>query len=306
MLRFLAQRLLALLFIALAIAYFLFLAMHLIDQARNVEPDAAAPWTTFIPLAAQDTLTFFSGVIGGDLAPVPTISGPRPVKDILWFAYANSLGLLWRALLLAAVVGIGLGVRAALTQRKIGGYSLLTLAVVGVSAPSFLIAVILQNSSLRFNDFLERRWISMGGFGWEFQYLILPLLVLCAKPVAYIMRATYIALRRVMQEDFIRTARSKGLTWNWTFWVHIARNMAVPVLTTIGVSLRFSLGVLPLVEFIFAWPGVGLRVLEAVQENNPVLVVAIALSLGLTIQIISLVLDFSYRFIDPRLREVTV
>ncbi|MBP7998744.1 MAG: ABC transporter permease [Chloroflexi bacterium] len=303
MLRFLGQRLLALVVIALAIAYFLFLAMHLVGQAR--EPDAAATTAGFITQSAQDTITFFRGVIQGNLEPVPTISGPRPVKEILWFAYGNSLGIIWRALLLATIIGVGLGVWAALTPQKIRGYFLLTLAVVGISAPSFLIAVLLQNGSLQFNNTLERRWISMGGFGWEFQYLVLPLLVLSAKPVAYIMRATFIALRRVMQEDFVRTARAKGLTSSWLFWGHIARNLAVPVLTTIGVSLRFALGVLPLVEFIFGWPGVGLRVLEAVQENSPILVVAIALSLGLTIQLISLGLDFSYRFIDPRLREQT-
>ncbi len=301
MVRFLGQRLVALVLIAIAIAYLLFFTMQLINQARN--PDAAATWTTFIPLAAQDTVTFFRGVLGGDLAPVPTISGFQPVSEILWFAYGNSLGLLWRSLLLAGVIGVGLGLWAALTQKKLRGYLLLTLAVVGVSVPSFLIAVLLQNGSLQLNNTLERRWISMGGFGWEFQYLALPLLVLSAKPVAYIMRATYIAMRRVMQEDFIRTAQSKGLTWRWTFWIHIARNMAVPVLTTIGVSLRFCLGVLPLVEFIFGWPGVGLRVLEAVQENSPVLVVAIAVTLGLTIQLLNLLLDFSYRFLDPRLRQ---
>lgn len=302
MARFWGQRLLALVLIALTIAYLLFFTMQLINQARN--PDAAATWTTFIPLAAQDTATFFQGALRGDLT-VPTISGFQPVGDILWFAYGNSLGLLWRSLLLSGIIGVGLGLWAALTPKKLRGYSLLTLAVVGVSLPSFLIAALLQNGSLQLNNALERRWISMGGFGWEFQYLALPILVLSAKPVAYIMRATFIAMRRILQEDFIRTAQAKGLTWRWTLWVHIARNLAVPVLTTLGVSLRFSLGVLPLVEFIFAWPGVGLRVLEAVQENSPVLVVAIALSLGITIQLISLLLDFSYRFIDPRLRSET-
>jgi ABC-type dipeptide/oligopeptide/nickel transport system permease component len=143
----------------------------------------------------------------------------------------------------------------------------------------------------------------MGGYAWDFQHMAMPLLVLAARPVAYLTRSSYISLSRILEEDYIRTALSKGLTQSRMVWVHAFSNLAIPLLTAVGVSIRFSLSALPLVEYIFAWPGIGQRILEAINERTPLLVVAIALTIGLTIQLISFLLDLTYYFIDPRVRE---
>jgi peptide/nickel transport system permease protein len=106
-----------------------------------------------------------------------------------------------------------------------------------------------------------------------------------------------------MGEDFIRTAYSKGLSQRRTVEVHALRNIAIPVLTATGVSMRFSLSSLPVVEFLFVWPGLGLRMLEGINSHNTALVVTLAGAIGLTFLLVNLALDISYRFIDPRVRE---
>jgi peptide/nickel transport system permease protein len=144
----------------------------------------------------------------------------------------------------------------------------------------------------------------MAGFGWDFEHMLMPVLVLSARPVAYLTRAAFISLGHVMQEDYIRTAFSKGLSLRRSVIVHALNNMAVPVLTAIGVSARFSLSTLPVVEFFFAWPGIGRRLLEAINARQTPLVIALASVMGLTFLVTNLLLDIAYRMIDPRLREL--
>jgi peptide/nickel transport system permease protein len=147
--------------------------------------------------------------------------------------------------------------------------------------------------------------VNIAGFGWDFDHMLLPVLVLVARPLAYLTRSSFISVGRVMEEDFIRTAHSKGLRMMDVVNVHALRNVAVPVLTAVGVSLRFSLGVLPIVEFFFVWPGMGLRMLEAIQLRQTVTVVTLAVALGFTFLAINLLLDVVYRIVDPRLREAS-
>jgi ABC-type dipeptide/oligopeptide/nickel transport system permease component len=143
----------------------------------------------------------------------------------------------------------------------------------------------------------------MAGHGWDFQHLILPVLVLMERPLAYLTRSTNLGLSQVMKENYIITAYSKGLSKRYTVNVHAILNMIVPALTAVGVSLRYSLSSLPVVEVFFAWPGMGLRMLEAINGRQTTLVVSLALAMGLTFLIINLVLDVAYRIVDPRLRD---
>jgi peptide/nickel transport system permease protein len=143
----------------------------------------------------------------------------------------------------------------------------------------------------------------MAGFGWDLEHMLMPVLVLSARPLAYLTRTTFLALDRTMQEDYIRTAFSKGLSMEHTVVEHALRNIAVPILTTIGVSLRFSLSTLPVVELFFAWPGMGRKLLEAINARQTPVVALLASSLGLTFLLVNLFLDIAYRIIDPRMRD---
>ena len=145
--------------------------------------------------------------------------------------------------------------------------------------------------------------MKVAGFGWDYKYMLLPALVLMARPLAYLTRASFLSLKRVMEEDFIRTAWAKGLRSSYTINRHAIPNIAVPVLTAMGVSVRFALIALPVVEFFFLWPGIGLLMLQALENRQSVLMVTLALILGLTFLILNLILDVTYWLVDPRIRE---
>lgn len=300
MIRFIGQRLLSTVLIALAVVYFGFLGMHMMDNWRGDDPGYRLQQDA--TLALQDSIVFYRNLLTGNLGEVELVGGARPLTTVLSETYKRSMGLLALALTGASVVGLFAGSLAALVRRFGMQYGILLVTVIGVSAPSFLIAIILQQAGITYTRTFGNRLVSMGGYGWDFQHLTMPLLVLGARPVAYLTRTAYLALTRIMEEDYIRTAFAKGLSLGRTVVTHALRNFAVPFLTGVGVSLRFSLSTLPLVEFIFGWPGIGLQILEAIQDQMPVLVVSIALLLGLTIQIIGLILDVTYSLVDPRVR----
>jgi len=213
------------------------------------------------------------------------------------------MGLMLIAAALAAAIGVLLGIFVAIT--KIRGLPLanLTFTIIVISIPSSFAVMLLQNFIIVILREYGTRYLSVAGFAWDYQHLVLPVLVLAARPVAYIMRTSYIVLDRTMQEDYVRTAYSNGLSQRYVVNVHALRNVAVPILTAIGVSWRFSLGILPIVEFMFAWPGMGLRVLEGISNQQPSIVVPLAVIFGLTLLIGNLILDILYRVIDPRMRE---
>ena len=195
---------------------------------------------------------------------------------------------------------------AALVKSRVLTLSLLTVTLLGVSTPAFLVGLLLQLGELRYLAVFGRRLVSMAGFGWDLKHMLMPVLVLSARPLAYLTRATFLSLGQVLQEDYMRTAFAKGLSLQRAVLVHALRNVAVSVLTAIGVSLRFSLGTLPVVEFFFAWPGMGRRLLEAINARQPSIVVALASALGLTFLITNLVLDVAYRIVDPRTRTPSI
>lgn len=298
---YIARRIISLFLIAMAIVYFGYLGMHMIDNWEGEEPGYHL--ADDARLAAGDALAFYGDLLSADLGEAPTVSGPRPVRDILRESYGNSMGLLAMALGGATVVGLLSGTLAALSRHGRREYAMLLGTIIGVSAPSFLIALLLQQAGIMYTQSFGNRLVSMGGYAWDFKHLAMPLLVLAARPIAYLTRTAFLSLKRIMDEDYIRTAFAKGLTRGRVIFTHALRNFAVPFLTAVGVSLRFSLSTLPVVEFIFAWPGLGLRILEAIRNRVPILVVTFALAIGMTIQLVSLFLDVAYTLIDPRVRE---
>lgn len=289
MFRFISRRVVSIIAISVCIVFFAHLGMRMVPNSQAVKPDYNLVQTGL--RAWQDTRAFLFG------------HQSLPNRELLWQSYLNSMGLLLVALSLAAVMGLCIGGVTALTKRRVLVLPLLALTIVGISVPSFFAALLLQVGELRFLHTFGRRLVSMAGFGWDFEHMLMPVLVLAALPVAYLTRASFIALTQVMEEEYIRTAFSKGLSLRQTVNVHALRNIAVPVLTALGVSIRFSLSTLPVVEFFFAWPGIGRRMLLAIDTRQTAVVVALAAALGLTFLLINLLLDLAYRLVDPRTRE---
>jgi len=301
MLRFIIRRIFFIALVWVFIVFFSHLGMRMARNSEISRPDYNL--VQHSKRAWQDTRAFLSGALQGDLGTMRIPSGLVPVKDILGESYVNSMGLLLVALVIAAVLGLYIGSVAALTKRRVLVLPLLTLTILGVSTPSFFAGLLLQVGELRYLAITGRRLVSMAGFGWDFEHMLMPVLVLAARPLAYLTRAAFLSLTRGMEEDYIRTAFSKGLSLRRTVNLHALRNIAVPVLTAVGVSVRFSLSTLPVVEVFFNWPGMGRRLLEAINTRQTLVVVTLASALGLTFLLINLLLDVVYRIVDPRMRE---
>jgi peptide/nickel transport system permease protein len=298
--RFLARRISFILLVCVFIVFATHLGMRMIRNSEARTPNFDLP--SIAELAWQDARAYLSTAAQGDLGSVREIQGLVPVSEILKTTYTNSMGLLLAALTAGAVGGLAIGVFAALTRHRQLLLPLLGLTILGVSTPSFFAGLLLRQGELTYLRVFGRPLVSMAGFGWDYKHMLLPGLVLAARPLAYMTRASFLAIRRIMEEDFIRTAYAKGLTQRQTVIVHALRNIAVPVLTAIGVSLRFSLSALPVVEFLFAWPGMGLRLLEAIDARETGVVVTLAAAMGLTFLCLNLLLDILYRILDPRTR----
>jgi len=251
--------------------------------------------------AVSQTGAYFAMLLRGDLG---TTTGRyvRPVGEVIADAYPKSLGLLTASLGIALVLGILFGVISAIKRHSQMSLVAFVVTLLGISTPSFFAAVLIQIVAIRWYATTGSRLVPLGGFGWD-EHLLMPALVLAARPVAQVARVTFVTLSEILEKDYIRTARAKGVREFWVLNKHALRNAAVPVLTALGVSLRFSLSSLPVVEFIFSWPGVGYMLLRAIGSGDLALATGLSLSIGISFMVVETLLESSYRVVDPRLRE---
>lgn len=290
------QRLLTALVTLLAVIFIAYAALY---AASGV------PWLEAVLTALRRTNTYLGRLAAGDLGATATGtfgSAAQPVVDVLPGLAGKSLGLLAAAIAFATVLGVPLGLAAALRRHSPLSRLTVLLSIVGVSLPSFLLAFLLQLAVIQLTRILGFRLLPVGGFGWD-GHLMLPALVLAARPLAQITRVSFISLGQVLERDFIRTARGKGLPSAAILVRHLLRNSAVPILTTVGVSVRFALSSLPVVEYFFGWPGLGAGLLRALSRGDDSLTVSLVLTLGLVFVLTNLILESSYRIIDPQLRR---
>jgi uncharacterized protein len=306
---FVTERLTFIAVIAFAIVYFCAIGLRLsansrlrVDQQPYRVRDVAQP-------AFGDTIDFFEGLSRGELGLVaPGVSGRdwESATTLLADSYAHSARLLVAAVGAAALIGIAAGAFAAAWRHSGMALTMLTATVVGVSIPSFFLALLIQIGSIKF---YQRTGIRVAFFGPNpgggsslLPKIALPALVLVARPLAHISRVTFVSLSEVLERDFVRTARAKGVRELLVFWRHVLRNAGVSILTAIGVSLRFALGSLPVAEIFFDWPGLGVTLLNGIFQRETNVVAGAALGLGVTFLLINMGLDLIYRVIDPRLR----
>jgi peptide/nickel transport system permease protein len=305
---FLSRRLLFIGAVAFAIVYFCMLGMSLRSNSiTSGEPRSAVDLA--VP-ALEDTFDYFEDLFRGDLGYTVRGVSQRTrveVAALLAETYVQSGQLLVVAVGLAAIVGILAGGLAASWRHSPLSFSTLTLTIIGVSVPSFFLALLLRVADIAFYRRTGMGLVPVFGSGMDrtqslLPHLTFPALVLSARPLAHITRVTFVSLSEVLERDFIRTARAKGLAPRVVFWRHALRNVGVSVLTASVVSLRFALGSLPVVEIFFEWPGMGFTMLSAIGRGEVEVVATLGLSLGLTFLLITLLLDLVYRLIDPRLR----
>jgi peptide/nickel transport system permease protein len=288
--------------ILLATIAFFIVVLYLIQATYN----PGYPYGDALADGLKQVGNYFVSVAQGRWGVTNPHADPDAVVRVVTENYPRSMGLLLLALTLGTVAGILLGTFAAITRRASLSLATLGLSILGISAPAFFLAVIFQATVIQMTNTLGVRLLSVGGFGWD-DHLILPALVLAARPMAQVARVTFVTLNRILAQDYVRTALAKGLSTNQMLRRHALKNAAIPILTAIGISLRFSLSTLPVVEVLFSWPGIGYAfyqgLFRANQRTDPATLVAIVVLMGVTFIVVNLFLDIVYRFLDPRLRE---
>jgi uncharacterized protein len=306
---FVLRRLAFIAAVGFAIVYFCILGLSLtsnstaaMGRTRSVL-DQAGP-------ALNETFQFFGRTLHGDLGYV--IEGVTeqmrvPVAQILGDTFVRSGSLLVVSIGVAALLGIAAGGLAALRRFSALSLSTLTLTVIGVSIPSFFLALLIQIADIRFYQRTGIGLFPVYGISSHrtaslLPQVVAPALVLAARPLAHVTRVTFVSISEILNRDYIRTAHAKGLGPSVVFWRHTLRNAGVSIFTAMIVSLRFALGSLPVVEVFFDWPGLGVTMLNAIYERRSEVVAALALSLGVAFLLVNLLVDLLYRYIDPRLR----
>jgi ABC-type dipeptide/oligopeptide/nickel transport system permease subunit/ABC-type lipoprotein export system ATPase subunit len=263
--------------------------------------------------SAVDASRYLAQVAQGDLGvyhrPVRSWYWDQeeiPVAEMLRRSLDKSLVLLCVAVALGGLIGVPLGIGAA-TVRRSHSTSLLSLvflvlSIAGISIPSFFMAFLLQILEIQLCRHVDLCLLPLGGFGWD-RHIILPALVLAARPIAQVARVSFVTLTEVLDADYVRTAWAKGLSARLVLVRHALLNAGVPILTALGTSLRLSLSSLPVVEVLFSWPGLGMLLLQAIQQYQVETATAAILCLGLFFIVINMGLERIYRVVDPRLRE---
>ena len=227
-----------------------------------------------------------------------------PVIELVQARLAITIPLAIMAMLLSAVVAFVLGVYAASRHNKPGDVTVMGISQLGISVPNFWLALLLI---LLFA--VNLRWFSAGGFpGWEngiwpaFKALLLPAIALATVQGAILARFTRSAVLDTMREDYVRTARAKGLSRRATLWRHVLRNAMIPVITIMGLQFANLLAGTIIVEEVFAMPGLGRLILQAISNRDVVVVRDVVLMLAAFVVFINFVVDILYAVIDPRLK----
>jgi peptide/nickel transport system permease protein len=257
--------------------------------------------------AAVRYLQWVGGLLRGDLGV--SLSYDTPVADLVVERLAVTVPLALMAMALTTVVALVLGIYAASRHNRLGDVGVMAASQVGIAIPNFWFAILLI---LLFAVHLQ--WVSAGGFpGWTedeggglwdgLQALLLPAVALAVVQAAILARITRSAVLDVLREDYVRTARAKGLTRRAALWRHVLRNAAIPVLTVMGLQFANLLTGTIVVENVFSLPGLGRLVFQAIANRDVVVVRNVVLLLAAAVITINLVVDVLYAVIDPRLRS---
>ncbi len=228
-----------------------------------------------------------------------------PVEEIIGQRLQVTVPLALMAIVLAIVIAIPLGVFAAAHHNRPGDYGMMLFSQIGIAVPSFWLAILL---TLVFA--VKLGWLPSGGFpGWSagfwpaFKSLLLPAFALGMIQAAILARITRSAVLDVFREDFVRTARAKGLSQRATLWRHVLRNAFLPVITILGLELASLLVGTIVVEQVFFLPGIGRLVFQSVSQRDLIVVKNVVLLLAALVILVNFVVDLLYMVIDPRLRE---
>ncbi|HEY4017058.1 MAG TPA: ABC transporter permease [Pseudonocardiaceae bacterium] len=288
----------------LAVSIFAFAMIHLVPGnpatialGSNATPQAVAQLTHQLgldqPLPHQ-YWTFITDALHGNLGV--SIRSQQPVSTEIISSAGSTIQLALGATVLAVIAGVGVGVIAATSRRWID-LSVMTTALAGLSMPTFWSGILLiLLFGLTWNIFPV---VGAGGLST----LVLPAVTLALPAAAVLARITRGSMLEVLRQDFVRTARAKGIRRSRVVLRHALPNAVVPVITIIGLQIGGLLAGTVVVETLFARPGVGRLAVQAIQERDFPVVQGVVLLAGLVFVVINLIVDLLYPLVDPRIRR---
>ncbi len=243
-----------------------------------------------------------SGMLAGELGTSYAYSSP--VLELVLERLALTVPLAVMAMALTTVLALVVGVYAASRHNRLGDVGLMGLTQIGIAVPNFWFAILLI---LLFSVHLQ--WFSAGGFpGWDegvaeaLKALLLPALSLAVVQAAILARITRSAVLEVLREDFVRTARAKGLSQRATLWRHVLRNAMIPVVTVMGLQFANLLAGTIVVENVFYLPGLGRLIFQSISNRDLIVVRNCVMLLATMVIIVNFVVDVLYAVIDPRVK----
>ncbi len=241
----------------------------------------------------QQYLHFLAGVLHGNFGV--SLMQQQPVLQLVLQRMPATAELAGAALLIAIILALPAGVLSA--SRRNSGIDVFSSvgALFGQSIPSFWLGLMLL---LVFS--VDLGWFPVQGMG-GISHLVLPAVTLCTFPLALFTRLTRSSVLEVLAQDYIKTARAKGLSSRVVLYKHALRNAFIPVMTVIGLNLGFLLGGVVVIEQVFDWPGVGLLALNAIEEKDFPLVVGVVTVAAIVFVTVNLVVDLLYGVLDPRI-----
>lgn len=332
MLSYIGKRLLQLIPVLLGMTFIVFLIIRAIPGnpaqmilGQQATEEAVAALTVKLGLDNPWYIQYFNylgDILKGDLGE--SMRTRTPVADELWPYLAATAELAIFAIIIAVVVGINAGIISAWFQNSWFDYTAMILALVGVSMPIFWLGLMGQ-----WVFALELSWLPVTGREqvrdpveaitnlyvldtiiqgrfdqlWVvIKHLILPGLALATIPMAIIARMTRSSMLEVMRSDYVRTARAKGQRMFWIVYKHALKNAIIPVLTIIGLQMGMLLGGAILTETIFAWPGIGRFIFDAINFRDYPVIQSGILVVAFIFVMINLLVDLLYSLIDPRIK----
>ncbi|EBV1773409.1 glutathione ABC transporter permease GsiC [Salmonella enterica subsp. enterica serovar Muenchen] len=304
MLNYVLKRLLGLILTLLIVAVLVFLFVHLLpgDPARLIAgPEADAQVIALVrqqlgldqPLHVQ-FWHYITHVLQGDFGT--SMVSRRPVSEEIASRFLPTLWLTITSMIWAVLFGMAIGIAAAVWRNRWPDRLGMTLAVTGISFPAFALGMLLMQIFS-----VDLGWLpTVGADSW--QHYILPSLTLGAAVASVMARFTRSSFVDVLSEDYMRTARAKGVSETWVVLKHGLRNAMIPVVTMMGLQFGFLLGGSIVVEKVFNWPGLGRLLVDSVDMRDYPVIQAEVLLFSLEFILINLVVDVLYAAINPAIR----
>ncbi len=309
---FLFKRLLTLVLTLAATSVVVFLVLEILPgnaaqilMGPDASPEAVQALAAKLGIDRPPVERYFawiSGLVTGDLGLSYAYS--TPVSELVVERLALTVPLAVLAMALTTVIALAAGIYAAARHNKLGDVGVMGLSQVGIAIPNFWFAILLI---LLFSVHLQ--WFSAGGFpGWSegllpgLRALLLPALSLAVVQSAILARITRSAVLEVLREDFVRTARAKGVSRRGTLWGHVLRNALIPVITVMGLQFAELLAGTIVVESVFYLPGLGRLIFQSISNRDLIVVRNCVMLLAAMVVIVNFVVDVLYAAIDPRVK----